>query len=380
MDPEDTCFMHLPEEHLYTIFEKLDTNLDRESFGLTCHRFLDIQNSSCKCLDLRRSAWSNRPFNNIDSTMLNKLLNRFKQLQSLSLTGFYKGTDSGLTPLENYGSKLHSLYLDDCFDLTEAGLSSVASGCPSLSIISLSCCSINDGALEILTSSCRSLTEVNLSKCFNITDRGIWALSQNCRQLRAVKVSWCDRIVGVSFQGCSPTLTCLEANHCAFDPMGVTGILSGGGLEYLSLSSLRKCSRRHGLAAIGLGIAANLKILNLRKCSFVTDDAIIRISKGCPLLQEWILSYCSKIGVYGWGSIGLHCRNLERLDVSGCKNLCNAGFLALGNGCERLSVIYKSRCPKITPWGIFFFKIMKETVVIKEEEAMHVTPIWAFTT
>ncbi|KAL7603587.1 hypothetical protein Lser_V15G16215 [Lactuca serriola] len=378
-DPQ-SGILHLPDELLQSIYKILDLNLDQESFGLTCHCFLYIQSSSHKTLELDCSSSASI---NIDSAAVDKLLNRFRQLQSLSLSGRENISDSSLTKLQHYGSNLHSLYLDDCREaVTDVGISYIASGCPSLSVISLARCStIKDSGLEILSESCKSLTEVNLASCVRITDRGIWALSQNCRKLRALKISQCDKIVGVSFQGCSPTLTCLEADNCAFDPMGVTGILSGGGLEYLNLSCLHKCSRGDGFIAIGLGIGANLRILDLSTCSFVTDDVISRISKGCPLLEEWNLSGCTEVDYSGWVSIGLHCRNLVRLHVNGCEKLDDRGLLALLKNCNRLQVIYLTKCTSnITRSGIRIFKKRRKGVEIKKEQVTQITPCWAFIT
>nr|GEU47181.1 probable ADP-ribosylation factor GTPase-activating protein AGD14 isoform X1 [Tanacetum cinerariifolium] len=105
----------------------------------------------------------------------------------------------------------------------------------------------------------------------------------------------------------------LKANHCAFDTKGVAGILNGGGLQYL-------------------------KFLNFERCYFVEDDAVMTISKGCRLLHEWNLSFCYKIGVLGWESIGLYAHNLKILNVSYCDNLYSRGLTALYNGCKRLSV------------------------------------------
>ncbi|GJY61438.1 hypothetical protein Tco_0462095, partial [Tanacetum coccineum] len=52
------------------------------------------------------------------------------------------------------------------------------------------------------------------------------------------------------------------AEDCALsmDATGVSRILSGGGLEYLNLSRGKR--KGDGLAAIGLGLASNLKILD----------------------------------------------------------------------------------------------------------------------
>ncbi|GJT30563.1 ribonuclease H-like domain-containing protein [Tanacetum coccineum] len=99
-------------------------------------------------------------------------------------------------------------------------------------------------------------------------------------------------------------MACLEADHCAFDSTGVTEILSERGLKYLNVSCPLKHTRVHGLRAIGLELGANIEVLNLSYCKLIKDDTIIIISKGCPVLQEWNLSYCSKITISGRESIG----------------------------------------------------------------------------
>ncbi|GKA20799.1 RNI-like superfamily protein [Tanacetum coccineum] len=131
---------------------------------------------------------------------------------------------------------------------------SITNACPLLSVISLYYCSITDTRLEALTKACKSLKEVSLE----------------------------------------------DAEYCplGMDATGVSRILSGGGLEYLNLSNGTRMG--DGLAAIGLGFATNLKILHFCDCRFVKDDVIIQISKGCPLLQEWDLSFCERIGIRDW--------------------------------------------------------------------------------
>lgn len=190
---------HLPDDLLCLIYTKLDRNCVRESFNLTCHRFLDIQSLSCKCLDLGLPTKSSNLYR-LHSLNLDKFLNRFRQLESLSLNGWHDISDSGLKKLQRYGSQLQCVSLSYCLHVTDVGLTSVASGFPLLSIINLAYCSITDSGLETLTKSCQSLIEVNLSWCSNITDNGIWSLNHNCRQLRALNVSGCNKVIGVGFR------------------------------------------------------------------------------------------------------------------------------------------------------------------------------------
>ncbi|PWA34810.1 hypothetical protein CTI12_AA615630 [Artemisia annua] len=176
-------------------------------------------------------------------------------------------------------------------------------------------------------------------------------LYQNCRQLTKL-----------SFQGVSHTLASLEDKLCSFDSMGVFDFVSGGALKYLSFSSY--------IREIGLGVGSKLKILDLKMCGDLVDDAtILKIAKGCPLLQEWNLSYCYKIAISGWNTIGLYCQNLKILHVHRCVKLGDKGLLAVGYGCECLSVIYMTNCYQITPSGIFLLRRHRRDVEIKEEES-----------
>ncbi|GJY81430.1 leucine-rich repeat domain, L domain-like protein [Tanacetum coccineum] len=128
------------------------------------------------------------------------------------------------------------------------------------------------------------------------------------------------------------------------DATGVSRILSGGGLEYLNLSNANIMG--DGLAAIG-----------------------------CPLLQEWNLSFCERIGIRGWESIGLYCKNLETLHVAN-SNITDAELLALGNGCKCLSLLYIG----IRYYAPSFYKskLQREDVEIKGGDVMLELPSWAF--
>lgn len=370
--------MQLPDDCLSFIFDKFDSSVDRESFGLTCHRVLHIQNINRKSLEFGCSFSQYKSLVetgvNINAFILDKLIKRFRQLEWLSLCGCVSLPDLGLIQLENFGSKLHTLYLDCCFKVTDIGLSSVAKGCPSLSFVSLYRCSISDNGLELLAKSCLVLKDLNLEWCSHITDSGVCSVTNNCRILRAIKISHCEKIKGVGFKGCSQTLTCLEADFCKLEPEGIMGIISGGGLEYLNVSSLSWCIWGDGLRAIGCGLGTNIRILNFRLCRNIGDETIIEISKGCPLLKEWNLSLCSEIWLAGWESIGMHCNNLEKLHVNGCRGLCDRGLLALRNGCKHLSDIYITRCQRVSSLAITLFKVARWDVEIKLEEVMCIMP------
>ncbi|KAI3994659.1 hypothetical protein MKX01_027549 [Papaver californicum] len=64
---------------------------------------------------------------------------------------------------------------------------------------------------------------------------GISFLLQNCGELGTLNIDFCSSVTGIGFQGCPQTLTRLEASGCKLIPEGINAIVSGGGLQYLSL-------------------------------------------------------------------------------------------------------------------------------------------------
>ncbi|XP_047318773.1 F-box/LRR-repeat protein 12-like [Impatiens glandulifera] len=345
--------MAFPVDCLYLIFERLDSISDRESFGLTCHSWLDVQNSSLRSLKLTcyvpipikssesRNNSTSLSRNNRTSleTKLNRLLLRFRNLKSFTITGWSQLSDSGLSVLALCSSTLQALHLCYCTEITDLGMPFIASVFPSLSSITLSSSHVTDIGLNILTRRCTGLKDINLSGCIEITDRGISYLIMNCRQLQSLRISHCGNIRGLGFKDCSKTLTCLVAQCCKLFPEGIKGILSGGGMQFLNLSF---CTGMNGdgVTFIGGGISSRLRVLDLRRCRTVRDETIAVIANECSFLQHWHLGFCLQIGLSSWESIGLNCQSLERLHVNRCTSLCVVGMQALRDGCKRLSILY----------------------------------------
>ncbi|RAL43374.1 hypothetical protein DM860_012515 [Cuscuta australis] len=373
----------LPDDCLSLIFQHLDCGFDRESFGLTCHHWLRIQNLSRRSLQFHCSlnllnVSPPATHSSISTSHLSKLLKRFQSLQSLSLSGCTELPDSGLTQLQQHGSKLQSLNLDCCFGITAKGLSFVASGCSSLTLLSLYRCNVTDAGLEVLSKSCLSLEDINLAYCYLITDDGVGPISRNCRRLRAIRISYCRGITGIGFQGCSGSLSYVEADSCKLEPAGVRALLSGGGVQYLSVLNLSWTIRGDGLTAVGTGFCSRLRVLNFRFCRTIGDETIIMISKGCPLLQEWNLSLCHEVRVQGWRAVGSNCRHLKTLHVNRCRNLSDEGLWALGSGCRRLTRLHITRCGLLSSTAIEIFKVSRGDVEISEDEISCIAPPGAF--
>ncbi|KAI3925183.1 hypothetical protein MKW92_024022 [Papaver armeniacum] len=236
-----------------------------------------------------------------------------KSLEEVDIRYCQSITNKGLTMLAKNCASLKKVDLAGCHSITNEGLAMLAKNCASLGEVNLRSCQwVTDKGLEVLAKSCASLENVNLRDCQGVTDSGISFLVQNCSKIRSVEISFCANVTGVGFLGCSKTLACVDATFmCKLTTEGIKAITSGGGIESLNLS----------------GKAVN-------------NEAVITISKSCPLLRSLSLEYCLEVGLEGWKAIGLYCRNLKELYLANCPKLCVQGVKALCYGCNKLSSLH----------------------------------------
>ncbi|KAI3940812.1 hypothetical protein MKW98_030131 [Papaver atlanticum] len=121
-----------------------------------------------------------------------------------------------------------------------------------------------------------------------ILEKRLSFLLQNCRELGLLSIRFCSKITGIGFLECPKTLTKLKAIGCKFKA-------SGCGLDERILAAI---VRKAGEGCID-------------------TEAVVTISKGCPLLKKLILTRCDNIELEGWEAIGRKCKNLEILSVQG---------------------------------------------------------------
>ncbi|XBI73121.1 hypothetical protein VPH35_066933 [Triticum aestivum] len=304
---------------------------------------------------------------------LPKMLARSPYLQLISLAGLNELSDSALYEVGVSGTSLQSFSLYSCSGITDDGLAQVSIGCPNLVIVELyRCLNITDLGLESLSQGCHSLKSLNLGYCTAISDRGISSIFRNCRNICALIISYCRGVSGVGFRGCPSTLSYLEAESCMLSSEGMLDISSGGGLQYINLYNLRSSA---GLDCLGgVGSMKKLRVLNLRMCRYLTDDSVVAIASGCPLIEEWSLAVCHGVRLPGWSAIGLNCNKLRILHVNRCRNICDQGLHALKDGCVRLEVLHIHGCGKITNNGLALFSIARPSVKQMVDEAMSIGP------
>jgi F-box/leucine-rich repeat protein 2/20 len=162
-------------------------------------------------------------------------LSRCSELLILKL-GLCSGvSDIGLTFIGTNCTKLLELDLYRCTAVTDDGLAAISNGCKRMKKLNLCYCNqISDTGLAHLrlleelsdlelrgmvrmTSSgitamamgCRSLTQLDLKRCYSVDDAGMWALARYTENLRQLTISYCT-VTGMGLCHLLGSLRCLQ--------------------------------------------------------------------------------------------------------------------------------------------------------------------------
>ncbi|CAN4123711.1 unnamed protein product [Withania somnifera] len=345
----------LGDDELRVIVSRLESEKDKEVFGLVCKRWLLLQSTERKKLCARAGPH-----------MLRKIAARFSQLDELDLSqplprSFYPGitdsdlsviatafyslrilnlhnckgiTDNGIAAIGSSFSSLQSLDVSYCRKLRDNGLSAVAEGCRELRTLNLSGCRlVSDSLLKALSKNCHNLEELGLQGCINITDTGLCVLVEGCRNIKHLDINKCSNIgnIGVSAvsKACASILSTLKLLDC----------FKVGDESILSLADNCK----------------NLETLVIGGCRNISDESMKSLAVACSKsLRKLRMDWCLNIYDSSLDCILSGCRNLEVLDIGCCEGVTDAAFQHLGSGelMLELKILKASNCRKITIEGI----------------------------
>ncbi|XP_051114758.1 F-box/LRR-repeat protein 3 [Andrographis paniculata] len=270
-----------------------------------------------------------------------QLVNGCTNLKVLNLTCCSDLTDDAIFAVANYCQGLLCLQLECCNLLTERSLDYLASRCFLLKEIDLTDCSgVNDIGLKYL-SKCTELKSLKLGLCMNITDKGLSYIASNCFEIREMDVYRCagigdDGIAALS-HGCKK-LQKLILSYCSrITDRGIECLSSLKELSDLEMRCLKNVTGI-GLRKLATG-CRRLAELDLKNCGNIDDSGF------------WALAYYSQnlqqINVSGStiSDVGL-CMvmgNLMRIQDAKLVNLRNVSVggleLALRMGCARLNKV-----------------------------------------
>ncbi|RWW57432.1 hypothetical protein BHE74_00035795, partial [Ensete ventricosum] len=323
----------LPDECLFEILRRLPGDKDRSNSACVSKHWLMLV-SSIRSLELAAcnmvcdvSVKNPSPYLNNDVIVdeqesknngyLTRCLNS-EEAMDIRLASISLGTCSrgGLGKLSIRGS--------NSTRVTDAGISAIAHGCPSLRVLSLwKVPLVTDVGLSEIADGCPLLEKLDLCQCPLISDKGLIAVAQKCPDLTSLSIKSCSRIGNEGLQAvdhCCPKLKSVTINDCLqVGDKGIASLVSSASsslerirLRTLNISDIALAVIGHyGKNVIDLSLTElqdviekgfwvmgntlglqKLKSISINCCSGLTDTALQAIAKGSPILKQL---FCSQI-------------------------------------------------------------------------------------
>lgn len=119
-------------------------------------------------------------------------LAKFKGLKSLNLSRCHQISDEDFVIILKACGPVTDLVLDECRKIGDKGFFELAKSLPRLTNLSLARCSISDSALLEIATRCRSLINLNLYRCDQLTERGLRELAKHARVLKELNLIHCN--------------------------------------------------------------------------------------------------------------------------------------------------------------------------------------------
>ena len=189
----------LTDAHLKVLAENLVNLIDLTLSG--CKNITDqgMKHLSLNCKKLQQLDISVCGL--ITTTSIESVLKNCVELQALNLS-WCKITDSLLAQISIYATRLHTIKLNNCTDISDQGIENMMQNGGLLEDIDLSFCfKLTDNSIKsIATTNKTRLKVLNISWCQNITDKGVAYLGQSCTHLVRLDVSWCNKLTHLGIQ------------------------------------------------------------------------------------------------------------------------------------------------------------------------------------
>lgn len=319
-------------EILCYIFSLLDT----ESKGRTsqvCRRWRTI----CNTRNIWKGTEARIHLRGQNSLVVPSLLKRgITKVQVLSVRKTLRELVTGVNSL---ASSLSSLNLSGCYSLTDHGLASLFSqNLPSLVTINLSLCKeVTDRSLGRLSAHCFNLQTLDLGGCTGITNAGLSLLARALSELAHLSLRSCWQLSDGGLAHLARQPARQDIGDCS----------SGGKLQSLNLQD---CQKLTDLSLRYISQGLKIKNLNLSFCANVSDSGMKSLAKMSSLASLNLRS-CDNISDIGVGYLAEGCIGLQSLDVSFCERVTDRAMVHIASGLFNLKTLSMAAC-KITDDGL----------------------------
>lgn len=125
-------------------------------------------------------------------------LRKLPRLVSLDISCCHQVTDQDFKVILRASPKVKSFNMEECQALSDEAIYELIRSHSHVTDVNLSRCQITDAALVELAVNCKSLTNLNLTRCLGITEKGILKTVRYAKALQEIDLSKC-KIPNVTF-------------------------------------------------------------------------------------------------------------------------------------------------------------------------------------
>lgn len=283
-----------------------------QTFSTNCRSLVELGLSKCMGLrdfDIARLVTGStnlRVFNlsccdSVTDAAIAAIAGTCRKLQCLKLESCGAITEKSLQLLGSSSFLLEELDLTDCCGINDMALNYL-SQCTKLKFLKLGLCSnISDKGLSYIASKCSMISEIDLYRCPDVGDDSMAALSSGCKMLNKLNVSYCDSLTdrGMEYIGRFEELIELEMRGL----MSVTGAglqAVAAGCRRLTELDLKHCGNIQDSGFWALAYhSKNMRQINLSCCA-ISDVGLWMVMSNLTCLQNAKLVHLPYVSVGGF--------------------------------------------------------------------------------
>ncbi|KAK4793222.1 hypothetical protein SAY86_023657 [Trapa natans] len=230
----------------------------------------------------------------LEDNAVQVIANYCHDLEDLDLSKSFKLTDRSLRALARGCPNLTKLNISGCSAFSDDALEYLTNFCRNLKILNLCGCvkAASDKALQSIGRNCSRLQSLNLGWCDNVSDDGVVSLAFGCPHLRVLDLCGCVRITDdsvIALANRCPHLTSLGLYYCQNITDRAMYSLAQSRVKHRSLSapSNWKPSSASLSASVKKGEDGDegLKSLNISQCTALTPPAVQAVCDSFPALH-----------------------------------------------------------------------------------------------
>ncbi|TPX33504.1 hypothetical protein SmJEL517_g03665 [Synchytrium microbalum] len=252
------------------------------------------------------------------------------------------------------------LCLAGCRSAGPASIAYLLAKSPSLKTLDFSGLgSVNNTTLEILSSHCPTLVSLKASFCRTITVVGITALARGCPQLSDLQLAHCGGLDddAVSMMATLHGLKRLVLASCPFiTDQALISLSKSESVGTLRLLNISNCPLVTDVGLVVMVKATrNLGTLEVAGCRLLTDVAVTTVATNCPRLHHLDLEECVQVTDNALITVSAHLNNtLQAISLSYCDAITDEGALSLLRQCRYLEHLELDNCSRITNEVLLF--------------------------